>query len=164
MKLSFTAKTAGSNRTIRFDQLAAPAIIACVTQASSPQAISFGPRLRETHADPSIAGFLIVVDLRAVPRLLRKPAEGILNGRYKDLAADLPAGRVPEEWIFILPDWNGTLLGAFGFTDVSSRAGFAVVDATGELHGTFQGESREAEAMACLAGLVATAAAESPPG
>ncbi len=93
-----------------------------------------------------------VVDLRKFPRVVRKVAETLMSHRYKESAKNIKPGRNPEEWIIILPDWDGKLMKALGIADVSQELAVAVIAPGGRLLGVHQGPGAAAAAMEMLAG------------
>ena len=133
-------KAAGSGRKVRLDSIGVPAVVCCVTQGSSDQARALAREIRERYPLASEVVTMNLVDLRSIPRLLRKIAEGTMGGRYNETAKDVQAGKDPADYVFILPDWDGKTIKALGFDDVEVAMGVAVLDAGGMVIGTHQGD------------------------
>jgi len=96
----------------------------------------------------------IVVDLRIVPRLLRKTAERIMETAYRSAADDVPAGFDPSEHLILLPDWTGEIATAYHAGDVSRYMHLVAVAPDGMIHDTYQGSSPAQQAVNMLAPLM----------
>ena len=91
-----------------------------------------------------------VVDLHSVPKLFRGFAEKSMRESYDRTAASLVAGLDAQDYIIILPDFDGSVTRAFGLKDTAAAVGLALLDAGGHLMGTYQGSEPEAQALALL--------------
>jgi hypothetical protein len=96
-----------------------------------------------------------VADGRAFPRLIHKVAEQIMKSSYNDAVSGLEPGMKPEEYVLIVPDWDGALLKPLGFDDVTKAIGVAVIDARGNVVGTYQGDDAPSKVLSLLASAVA---------
>lgn len=88
-----------------------------------------------------------VVDLSAVPRLMRGAVRRILDQVY-DMAArqmleaggdEVPPGYGPADYIFLLPDWDGKVSRAFNARNTDKAAAIVVIDGRGLVVGSYQG-------------------------
>ncbi len=145
-------KAAGSGRKVSLNTIGVPAVVCCVTQGSADEARSLAMKVRERYPLASEVVTMSLVDLRSVPRLLRKVAENAMGGRYNERAKDVPAGKDPADYVFILPDWDGKTIKALGFDDVTAAMGVAVIDAGGMVIGTRQGEGVADAVLSLLEG------------
>jgi hypothetical protein len=91
-----------------------------------------------------------VIDLRSIPRILRAVAEGVLNSEYKKALAELPEGETAEDYIVILPDWDGSFIEAVGLERVGEKIGVAVFGPGGSLTGVDQSDDVPAVALRLL--------------
>jgi hypothetical protein len=115
-----------------------PAVFICGAQETSAAIDPLWRAIRDRHPDPRSLLIATVIDLRKVPGLLRKVAEGLMTGNYNASVNSLAAGEDPAEHVVILPDWDGAALRALGFADVSRLLGVAVVAADGSVAGAVQ--------------------------
>ena len=143
-------KAAGSGRMVALGGFGVPAVVMCVTQQTGAGAAPLAAAVREKYPDISRVVMVTVVDVSSVPRLFRKVAEGTLGGRYNETAKGLDPGRDPADWVFILPDWEGTAAPGLGLGDPGKAMGVAVLDAAGRVAGTHEGEDGAAEPVLAL--------------
>jgi len=80
-----------------------------------------------------------VVDLRGVPGLFRKVAEGVLAGEHKKAVEALADGLDPRDHVIILPDWQGEVAKSFNLPEPSKTVCGAVLSAEGDVMGTYEG-------------------------
>jgi hypothetical protein len=90
---------------------------------------------------PRAADVLIVdvIDLRSVPAMFRKVAEGILASEHKKAVAALAEGLAPDDYVVMLPDWQGEVAKAFNLPEPSKTVCGAVLSADGDVMGTWTG-------------------------
>lgn len=142
-----------SGRTIRLAEPGATVVLIFTNQATAERATALRLALRERFPDPATVVIASVVDMRGVPRLLRKVAEGMLANRYHELAAALGPGKDPAQYLVMCPDWEGELAKALGVGDTASEVGLAVIDPSGAVVGTYAGPEPLAAAVALLEGV-----------
>ncbi|MFZ5881084.1 MAG: phytoene desaturase family protein [Chloroflexota bacterium] len=145
-------RAVGSNREVNLDALGRPAVLLFHTQETAEQAAAVNSSLRAQSDYQSCDSLFIanVVDLRAVPKLFRGFAEKAMKESYDKAASSLPAGARPEEYVLILPDWDGSVTNTIGLKEVNKNAGVVVLDANGGIMGTCQGDGLVAESLALL--------------
>ena len=149
---SITLKAAGSGREIALKEIGKPAVLLFHTQETAEEASTINAALRKQAAYANAADLMIanIVDLSSVPKLFRKFAEKSMRGSYESTAANLPASHQPEDYVIILPDWDGSVVKAVGLSKVNEAAGVAVVDADGNLLAVHQGAGAVDAAMEAL--------------
>ncbi len=135
-----TLKAIGSERNIALRQIGRPAVLLFHTQETAEQAEQINQALRQTpaYADPKALFIANVVDLHAVPKLFRNFAEKAMRDSYKKAATSMPVGVKPEDFVLILPDWDGATTKAVGLNAVDKTAGVVVIDAAGGIIGKVQ--------------------------
>jgi hypothetical protein len=145
-----TLKANGHGRRLTFNQLGVTALLVCVARETSDMASPVVAAVREKY--PTVDQVLIanIADTRPYPRLIRKIAEQIMKSSYNDAVKNLLPGRKPEDYVLIMPDWDGDLLKPLGIDDVTKTIAVAVIDARGGLVGVYQGDEPVAEALAML--------------
>lgn len=146
--LKFT--TVGSKREVFLRNLPKTSLVLMVAQETGGETEPVLAAVREVYPDAEAMPVLNVVDLKKIPRLVRKVAEGMLKGRYEERAQAVPPGTDPAERVFILPDWEGKLAPALGLGDVSKRMAMAVIGPDGKLYGTYQGDDAAKAALDLL--------------
>jgi hypothetical protein len=145
-----TLKANGHGRALTFNKLGVPAVLVCVARESSDQASPVVTAIRDTY--PTVEEVLIInlADTRPFPRLIRKIAEQIMKSSYNDAVKNLQEGRKPEDYVLIVPDWDGQVLEPLGIDDVTKTIAVAVIDATGNMVGTYQGDDPTGHALSLL--------------
>ncbi|NDJ61237.1 MAG: hypothetical protein GYB67_08940 [Chloroflexi bacterium] len=102
---------------------------------------------------PSTDQLLIanVADLRVVPRLFRGIAVSALERSYRRGAAQVPHGIPVDDYVIILPDWDGGATVALGFEQVDWTVGVALIDPAGGVAARFQSNDPTARLIELLA-------------
>lgn len=139
---SITLKAAGSGRLVRLDQVAQPTVALIFGQDNSGAVDPVVEAVRAKYSEEQVL-IASVVDLRKLPKLLRKMAEGMMNGRYEAEAKKLRDGLDPVEHIVILPDWDGEVVRGFGLEGVDKQLAVAVVARGGRLAGLYHDSAPE---------------------
>jgi len=148
---SVTLQAVGHKRRITIDAIGVPALLLFVARETSDQPPTVVNAVRERY--PTADQLLIanVADGRPFPKLIRKIAEQIMKSSYNDAVKNLQPGRAPEDYVLILPDWDGALLGPLGIDDVTKRIAVAVTSRSGDLVGVYQGDDPATAALDMLA-------------
>ncbi len=145
-----TLKANGHGRQLTFNALGKRALLVCVARETSDMAAPVVSAIREKYPSADDLMIVSVADTRSFPKIFRKVAEQIMKSAYKDAVKGLQPGRKPEDYILIVPDWDGLLLAPLGIDDVTKTIAVAVIDAHGDLVGTYQGADVQAQAVAML--------------
>jgi hypothetical protein len=69
---------------------------------------------------------------------------------YDKASQSIPQGQNPQDYVIILPDWDGKATQGFGLGDTSKVVGLAVLDEKGGVVGTYQGSEPELNALKLL--------------
>jgi hypothetical protein len=149
-----TLKSVVSNRQVNLRKPGAVLVLVMPTQATTEAVNPLRAALRERYPDPAKVVIASVVDLRQVPRLMRKMGESALSKRYDEVAAGLQPGQDPAQYVVMCPDWNGEVPGKLGFGDLGSELGVAVIAADGTIAGTYRGLEPLEPVTALVAGLL----------
>ena len=142
-----TLKANGHGRALTFNNLGAIAVLVCVARETADQASPLVTAVRETYPSAAEVMVVTIADTRPFPRIIREVAEQLMKSSYNDAVKNLKEGRTPEEYVLIVPDWDGQLLGPLGIDDVTKTIAIAVIDADGNIAGVYQGEDREARVL-----------------
>ena len=147
---SVTLQAIGHGRKIKVDEIGVPAVLICVGRETSSQARPVVEAVRAKYPTAADAVIANVADVRGFPRMLRKVAEQLMKSSYKDAVEGLDPGKTPEEYVLILPDWDGDVLTPLGVEDVSKHIAVAVIDRDATLTGVYQGDDPAAHAVELL--------------
>ncbi len=147
-----TLKAAGSGREILLDKIGKPTVLIFHTQETSDAAAQINQAIRAESQYADCESMLIanIVDLHSVPKPFRWVAEKAMKESYDKSAASLPQGVAPQDYILILPDWDGKTTKAFGLKNVNKTAAFVALDKCGNVAGIYQGPDLAANAMELL--------------
>ena len=152
--LSEPYKAIGHGREINLSTLGVPAVLIFVGRETSGQAAPLVTAIRERWGSVAQVQICNLADVRGIPKLLRKPVEMLMKSSYNDAASNLLEGRRPEDYVNILPDWEGQAYRAFGVEDVTKEAAFGVLDGAGGIVGTYKGPDAISQVVSVLVGLV----------
>jgi len=147
---SVTLQAVGHKRRLTFDAIGVPALLLFVARETSDQPPTVVNAVRERYPTADEVLIANVADGRPFPKLIRKIAEQIMKSSYNDAVKNLQPGRTPEDYVLILPDWDGALLGPLGIDDVTKQIAIAVIARSGELIGVYQGADPAAAALDML--------------
>ena len=146
-----TLTAAGSGRKVALREISVPAVLIFHTQETEPVGSTVNQAIREKYALASSVMVVNVTDLHRVPRPFRKIAERVMRKSYQETASRLPQEMPAEEYVVILPDWDGAVTRAVGLRDVNETAGVIVLDHAGDVIGVYQGDDPASVALALLA-------------
>jgi hypothetical protein len=145
-----TLKAIGHGRHLTFNALGKLAVLIFVARETSEQPQPVVTAIREKYPTADEVMIVNVADGRAFPRLLHKVAEQIMKSSYNDAVGNLEPGLKPEDYVLIVPDWDGALLKSLGFDDVTKSIGVAVVDVRGNVVGIYQGDDAPSHVLSML--------------
>ncbi len=145
-----TLKANGHGRQLTFNRLGVPAVLICVARETSDLVSPVVSKIRETYETADQVLIANIADTRPFPRLIRKIAEQIMKSSYNDAVKNLQPGHKAEDYVLIIPDWDGDLLKPLGIDDVTKTIAVAVIDAQGGLVGVYQGDEPASHALEML--------------
>ena len=134
-----TLTAIGSERSLWLQAPGLPAVLICLAQETEKDAELIGNAVRERY--PGAADVLIahVIDLRKIPGMFRKMAEGVLASEHKKAVEALADGLDPQDHVIILPDWQGEVAKSLNLPEPWKTVCGAVLSADGDVMGTFEG-------------------------
>jgi prolycopene isomerase len=147
-----TLKAAGSGREVTLNAIGKRSVLIFHTADTAEDAERINQAVRavdEYQACESVT-IINVVDLHSVPKLFRSFAEKSMRESYDKASKSIPQGQDPQDYVIILPDWDGKATKGFGLGDTSKVVGLAVLDAQGGVVGTYQGDEPELHALKLL--------------
>lgn len=130
---------AGSGRPIDLRAVGRPAVLVCHGQSTAATARLVNEAVRRDYG-PNGVLVASVVNLRSIPKMLRKVAERSMEKASSVSASFLADGLAPDEYVVILPDWDGSIIAALGASDVDTEAVTFVVDADGAVVNEIPGD------------------------
>ena len=147
-EVALTAAVSG--RKVELRQIGMPAVLIFHTRETATDAGVVNQSIRRKYSRASIVMVANVVNLRGVPWLFRGIAESALRKAYQEVAAALPQGMSPEDYVVILPDWDSAVTEAVGLQDVDNAVGILVLDRAGNVVGVYQEDDPVSAALAML--------------
>jgi hypothetical protein len=145
-----TLKAIGHGRRLTFNNLGTTALIVFVARETSDQPSTVIEPVRERWPEASDVLVVSLADARPFPKLIRKIAEQIMKSSYNDAVKNLKPGRKPEDYVLIVPDWDGVVMTPLGIEDVTKQIAIAVIDRNGNVVGVHQGDDAPAQAITML--------------
>jgi hypothetical protein len=101
--------------------------------------VEINTTVRPVYPEPKPVVLVSVVDLSIVPRLLHRAVKPMLEQAYDQAAREVPKEYNPADYVFLLPDWNGSVTKAFRVKHTDKNAAIVVVDPAGRVTGSYQG-------------------------
>jgi all-trans-retinol 13,14-reductase len=147
-----TLTAAGSGREVKLNAIGRRSVLLFHTAETSEDAERINQAIRvvaEYQACESVT-IANVVDLHSVPKLFRSFAEKSMRESYDKASQSIPQGQDPQDYVIILPDWDGKATQGFGLGDTSKVVGLAVLDVQGGVVGTYQGGEPERHTLELL--------------
>jgi hypothetical protein len=129
----------GTGRAIDVSLLDRPTVFLCFAQATQNAADPIEAAIRERYPTSEVL-VAYVVDLHRVPGMLRGVPERMMKSEFEKAVAALPEAETAEDYVVVLPDWDGAFVKSLDLQDdVSKQLGLAVFRQDGALVGTAQG-------------------------
>ncbi len=121
--------------------LGVPMLLVFLAAQTATQIEDVVKNVRLQQPDPAKLLVVNVMDLRSVPKLLRKTAETVMRTSYEQAAAQMPDDFDPAEHLILVPDWKGKIFKAFGVQDAGKNLAIVALNAAGQISGHYQGEA-----------------------
>jgi hypothetical protein len=134
-----TLQAVGSGRKFDLSAPGRPVLLICFGQETRDGVGAIEAAARRQYAS---AGELLVghvIDLHKVPGLLRKVAEGVLAAEHRKAVEALEPGQPADEYVVILPDWDGGAVRSLGLEDATRAIGLALLRGDGNVAWRYQG-------------------------
>jgi len=144
-----TIKAIGSGREINLQNFGVPTVLIFHYRDTAGVARSINNAIRDKYS-PSKVLVASVLDMHSIPKLARGATEAMVKREYNNAAKDLEEGQTPEDYVVLLPDWNGQMTKALGFKDTNKQAGTAIFDASGYLVDKFEGNDVNDKVLSAL--------------
>jgi len=143
-------KAIGHGRQVDLSAPGTTTVLIFVGRETQAEAKPISQAIRDAYPEASQVRVCNIADVRGIPRLVRKPVEMMMKSSYNDAVEGLAPGRAPEEYVLILPDWDGEVFKALGVEEVSTSAAVAVIDRAGGLAGVVRGPDAAEQVVALL--------------
>jgi hypothetical protein len=145
-----TLTAAGSDRQIALAHIGIPTLLIFFGQRTASVMPHINDTVRDTYPQASSVVIASIVDLRSVPRLLHSVAKRELKKIYATTGEHMPDHLNPEDYILILPDWDGVVHKALDLTDTDKNAAIVVLDRGGQIVGIEQNDHLPESALRLL--------------
>ena len=147
-----TLKAAGSGHEVTLNAIGKRSVLLFHTADTSEDAERINQAIRAVDEYQACTSIIIanVVDLHSVPKLFRSFAEKSMRDSFDKASKSIPQRQDPQDYVIILPDWDGKATKGFGLGDTSKVVGLAVLDEQGGVVGTYQGDEPERHALELL--------------
>jgi hypothetical protein len=140
---SVTLTAIGNNTPIDLQAIGKPTVLIFCTRETAGISEDICHKIDSKYQLISEVFVASVVNLEVVPWPFRFIAESAMRNVYHDLIARLPERLTDKDYIYILPDWDGSVTKAVDMPGVNRTAGIVVLDAAGTIVGTYQGDNPE---------------------
>ena len=134
-----TLTAVGSERSLALQAPGVATVLICIAQETEEQAAAIENAVRALYPNPGDVLIAHVIDLRNVPGMFRRVAEGILAAEHKKAVGELTDGQDPADHVIILPDWQGEVAKSLNLPEPSKTICGAVLSAEGDVMGTYEG-------------------------
>lgn len=112
--------------------------------------VDINTAVRPLYPEPKPVVLVSVVDMSIVPRLLHGVVKPMLEQAYDQAARQVPKEYDPKDYVFLLPDWKGSVTQAFRVLHTDRAAALVVIDAVGRVAGSYQGPQPGPAALALV--------------
>lgn len=146
--------TAGSRLEMKLSRLGCPAVLICHGQDTAPAAFAVNSTVREKYPDAEQVIIASIIDLRAFPKMFQGMVKPELEKAYLKAAGKLRAGLDPQDYVILIPDWDGSVTDQLEATGSTKQAVVIVADSKGQVVGSHTGEDLGTAALKDLAGLI----------
>jgi phytoene desaturase len=131
----------GSGRAVNGQTFAGrPLALIFASQSTTAAIGEINAAIRSQFPLASQVAVASVVPLGNVPRLFHKLIGLALKRVYRQAAADVPSQFDAADYVLILPDWHGEACRAFNVQGTEKAAAVVVIDRSGYIQGSFQGD------------------------
>lgn len=147
---SVTLEAIGHKRKITLDAIGVPAALVFVGREKEDAAVPVVDAIRAKYPLASQIVVATVADARGLPRIVRKIARMMMKSSYDEAVAKLEHGKSPEEYVLLLPDWDGSVMAPLNIEGVSKTIAVAVLDAHSYVTGIYQGYDVSTRALTLI--------------
>lgn len=131
--------------------LGTPVLLVFLTESTQKQVREISDAVRDKYPELSQVIVANIVDLRFVPSLTRRMAEGIMNNAVKNAIKEIPKRYDPAEYLLLLPDWSARVSKGYQVEDVDKNVALIMIDADGIIQGSYQGDHPAEGALELIA-------------
>ncbi|MCS6827636.1 MAG: redoxin domain-containing protein [Caldilinea sp.] len=151
---SFTLMALGSNRRVGSDLCRGTPLMLVFHDQYAVEAVrTMQEAVRARWPDAEQLLICSVVDMSALPVILRPLAERVMKGFYAKASEAMPPGRDVADYVMILLDRDGAVSRQYGAHKVSETPLLVLIDAAGIVRGVYRGRQLAEAALQMLASL-----------
>lgn len=135
----FTLTTIGSGRTFKLGDLRGRQVLLLfVDRHTAHDARDLVEQLRRRQPNHEALTIALIIDLHAVPKMLRGAAARFIESTYHEGAAQIPAPYDPADHLILLPDWTGQLFGGYHIANRDHQLAAVMIDEAGKVAAVIQ--------------------------
>lgn len=142
-----TLHAVGSGRVLNLAEPGVATVLICFSQDTQKGIELLESAIRTRWPDAATVLVGHVIDLRKVPGMFRKIAEGVLSNEHRKAVADLPdrQARSPDDYVIMFADWSGEVAEALAIANPNSEMSYVVLSKSGRVVAACPGDGRERE-------------------
>ena len=148
---TFTLEAVGSGRVFQLSAYRGRHVLLIFVSgfaARNTRDLVIGVRRHFPDFDP--LPLAIIINLAAVPGLLRGAVKNFMESAYRDAAGEIPPGYAPDEHLILLPDWSGKITSAYSFNDSGNEVHLVSISPEGQILADFHGPGAVNNTIALL--------------
>jgi hypothetical protein len=134
-----TLTAVGTGREVCLRSPGLPSLLLVLAQETQADADTVEAAVRAEWPDAAQVLVAHVADLRKIPGMFRKVAEGVMSSEFQKASRALEPGQHPFDYCVILADWTGDVAKALDLPEPSKTMTGIVLTADGRIAGTFAG-------------------------
>lgn len=155
MAPGFTGTAVSSNRSFSLQAWRGqPVLLLFAGYRTAAETQEVARTIRRKYPQHTAVLLAIIIDLQSVPRLMRGVAQAAMATAVGDATRQIPDGYDPADQLIILPDWTGDICKAYAVADAGRQMALVLVDATGQVHATYQGTQIKEQALHLVTSLI----------
>jgi peroxiredoxin len=131
-----------------------PVLLLFGNHRTAPQTQQVARALRQKYPQHTAVLLVVIVDLQAVPRLLRGMARTAIEAALGDAIQQIPPEYNPVDHLIVLPDWQGDICHAYRAQHIDQHMALALIDSDGRIHATYQGAHPSTHALELVTNLL----------
>jgi len=128
-----------SGRVVDLQNPGVVTLMLCMAQETQDDADEVEMAVRQLWPHASDVSVINVIDLRKVPGIFHKIAEGIMGSEYDKAAKLLEPEQDAPDYVVILPDWHGDVAKTLDLDDVSKVLASVILRPDGRIVGIVRG-------------------------
>lgn len=152
---TFTLEAVGSGRVFQLSAYRGRhVLLVFVSGLAARNSRDFVIGVRRHFPDFDTLPLAIIINLTAVPGLLRGAVKSFMESAYRDAAAEIPPGYEADEHLILLPDWTGKITSAYSCNDSGNEIHLVCISPEGSILADFHGPGAVDNTVTLLQGVL----------